>query len=148
MTIEQLAAIEQIKALKARYFRLVDTKAWDEFEALFTPDAPLVIAEAQPEAFTPRALTNLLRAHYGHCVTVHHGHMPEITVEGSDRASGIWAMDDQRFFTADDPSAPFTAAIGAGYYHETYILTADGWRIASLRLTRLRLDITPLPPAW
>ena len=142
--LEQLVAIEQIKALKARYFRLVDTKAWDEFEALFTPDAPLVIAEARPEAFTPRTLTDLLRAHYGRCVTVHHGHMPEITIDGTDRASGVWAMDDQRFFAADDPSAPFAAAIGAGHYHETYALTVDGWRIASLRLTRLRLDVTPL----
>ncbi len=146
MTVEQLAAIEAIKVLKARYFRFVDTKAWDDFETLFTPDATLVIAEARPEPFTPRALTDLLRAHYGRCVTVHHGHMPEITIDGPDRASGIWAMDDQRFFAADDPSAPFAAAIGAGHYHETYALTAGGWRIASLRLTRLRLDITSLPP--
>lgn len=145
--IERLDAIEQIKALKARYFRFVDTKAWDAFEALFTPDASLVIAEARPEPFTPRELSDLLRTHYGRCVTVHHGHMPEIEVNGPDDASGTWAMDDQRYFDADDPSAPFASALGSGHYHETYARTPAGWRIASLHLTRLRIDIVPLPPA-
>jgi len=145
--LERLDAIERIKALKARYFRFVDTKQWDAFETLFTPDAPLEIAEARPKAFTPVELSDLLRAHYGRCVTVHHGHTPEIDLDGPDSARGIWAMEDQRFFEADDPTAPFASAFGAGHYHETYVRTSEGWRIASLRLTRLRLDIRPLPSA-
>ncbi len=144
--IERLDAIEQIKSLKARYFRFVDTKQWDAFEVLFTPDASLEITEARPEPFTPRELTELLRAHYRHCVTVHHGHMPEIDFDGPDAARGIWAMEDQRFFTPDDPSAPFASAVGAGHYRETYRRTLDGWRIASLHLTRLRLDVVPIQP--
>ncbi len=143
--VERLDAIERIKVLKARYLRLVDTKQWDGFEALFTADASLEIAEARPEPFTPVELADLLRAHYGRCITIHHGHTPEIDVHGPDSASGIWAMEDQRFFDADDPSAPFASALGAGHYHETYARTPDGWKIASLQLTRLRLDIVPLP---
>ena len=142
--IERLDVIEQIRVLKARYFRFVDTKDWDAFEALFTPGASLVLPEARPEPFTPRALADLLRAHYRRCVTVHHGHTPEIEPQGADRASAVWAMEDQRFFEADDPSAPFASAVGSGHYHETYVRTPDGWRIASLRLTRLRLHIEPL----
>ena len=145
--IEQLSAIEQIKSLKARYCRFVDTKAWDDFEKLFTPDAPLEIAEARLEPFTPRELADLLRNHYGQCVTVHHVHMPEITLERPDRASAIWAMEDQRFFESDNPNAPFASALGSGHYHETYIWIPEGWRIASLRLTRLYLQIQPLPSA-
>lgn len=146
MTIEErLDAIEQIKALKARYLRYVDTKQWDAFQELFTSDAPLEIAEARPEPFTPADLTELLRAHYGQCVTVHHGHMPEIDLHGPDTATGIWAMEDKRFFEASDPSAPFASALGAGHYHETYVRTPQGWRIASLRLTRLYLDIQHHP---
>jgi hypothetical protein len=35
---------------------------------------------------------------------------------------------------------------GYGHYHETYRKEADGeWRIATLDLTRLRLDHTPAP---
>jgi hypothetical protein len=29
---------------------------------------------------------------------------------------------------------------GYGHYHETYVRLADGWRIKSIRLSRLRVD--------
>ena len=35
---QQLWEIEQIKQLKARYFRLMDTKDWDAWRELFTDD--------------------------------------------------------------------------------------------------------------
>ncbi|WP_419827179.1 nuclear transport factor 2 family protein [Sphingomonas sp.] len=142
----RLDAIEQIRSLKARYFRFVDTKAWDALEGLFMPDASVVIEEARADPFTPRELADLLRDNYGRCVTIHHGHMPEIDLDGPGSASGIWAMSDERYFDADDPRAPFASAIGSGHYHETYVRTPVGWRIASLRLTRLRLVIVPLSP--
>ena len=145
--IEQLAAIEQIKSLKARYCRFVDTKRWDAFEALFTAGAALEILEARPDPFTPRELADLLRENYARCVTVHQCHMPEIELHEAGHATGVWAMEDQRFFQPDDPHAPFGSALGAGHYHETYVSTPEGWLIASLRLTRLHLEVTPLSPA-
>ena len=36
--IEALAAIEQIKQLKARYIRFMDTKDWAGYESVFAPD--------------------------------------------------------------------------------------------------------------
>ena len=36
---QMLLDIEAIKQLKARYFRYVDTKQWDDLKALFTADA-------------------------------------------------------------------------------------------------------------
>jgi hypothetical protein len=45
--------------------------------------------------------------------TVHHGHMPDIEITSPTTATGIWAMEDR----------------------------LDGeWKIATLRLTRLRRD--------
>ena len=38
MELTDLLEIEQIKQLKARYFRLMDQKRWDEFAQLFTED--------------------------------------------------------------------------------------------------------------
>ena len=38
---EQLLAIEEIKQLKARYFRCMDTKDWDGFGQVFAPNAVL-----------------------------------------------------------------------------------------------------------
>lgn len=40
--LDALEAVENIKKLKARYFRFVDEKKHDELAALFTPDAELV----------------------------------------------------------------------------------------------------------
>jgi hypothetical protein len=37
-TLERSRAIENIRALKARYFGLMDTKQWDELADVFTPD--------------------------------------------------------------------------------------------------------------
>ena len=36
--VERLMATDEITQLKARYFRLLDLKAWTEFEQLFTED--------------------------------------------------------------------------------------------------------------
>ena len=38
-TVERLEAIEEIKQLKARYFRCMDTKDWHGFTTVFAPDA-------------------------------------------------------------------------------------------------------------
>ena len=40
-THDELDAIEQIKKLKARYFRCMDTKDWDGFQNVFTADATM-----------------------------------------------------------------------------------------------------------
>jgi hypothetical protein len=43
--IEKLLAIEEIKNLKARYFRCVDTKDWPGFQAVFAPNARFDITD-------------------------------------------------------------------------------------------------------
>ena len=69
-------------------------------------------------------------------VSVHQGFLPEIAIESPCRASAIWAMTD-RLILSDSPIAQI---IGYGHYHETYRKDDGQWRIATLRLTRLRLD--------
>jgi hypothetical protein len=73
----------------------------------------------------------------GPAVTVHQGHMPEITLTSDTEATGIWALHD----IVDWPGG--MRLDGYGHYHETYVKGADGrWRIASSKLTRLRTDLT------
>src|SRR5258707_6240469 len=45
--VDVLTAIRDIMTLKALYFRFVDTRRWDEFAALFAPDATLFFPEGQ-----------------------------------------------------------------------------------------------------
>jgi hypothetical protein len=139
-----LAAIEEIKALKARYFRSMDTKDWPAFEAVFAPDATMdVSGELRDSAagggiIRGRAtIAGFVRAAIDEVTTVHHGHMPEIEILSATEARGVWAMED-RLRWPDD--APIRAMHGFGHYHETYERHDGGWVIASTRLTRLRVD--------
>jgi hypothetical protein len=145
--LERLAAIEEIKQLKARYFRSMDTKDWAKLEAVFSPDAELdmrgeaadkskaaeglVIGAAKIMPFIRNAVIDL--------VTVHHGHMPEIEIISLTTAKGIWAMEDLLRWP---PGAALKTLHGFGHYHETYRRLEDGWRIQTSTLTRLRVDIT------
>jgi hypothetical protein len=145
--IERLTAIEEIKQLKARYFRCMDTKDWPGLQAVFSSDAEfdmrgeaadkskatdaLIVGNANIMPFIRNAVLDL--------VTVHHGHMPEIEIISSTSAKGIWAMEDVLRWPA---GAAVKTLHGYGHYHETYRKTEDGWRIQSSKLTRLRVDIT------
>ena len=148
-TVQMLWDIEQIKQLKARYFRLLDTKDWEGFAELFTDDCQHVLPTAEPTPPQTNAeyLANLRRT-LGDGMTVHHGHMPEITLLGPRKAEGIWAMFDYLDLDGADrvDGAPLRLQ-GYGHYHETYRKGDDGrWRISSKRNVRLRVDARTAEP--
>jgi hypothetical protein len=71
-------------------------------------------------------------------VTVHHGHMPIIQILSPMTASGIWAMEDVLVWPKGRrPDGVEGRVHGYGHYHETYSRESAGWRIKSLRLSRL-----------
>ena len=53
-------------------------------------------------------------------------------------ATGTWAMEDRIWWPE---GSPVRFLHGYGHYHETYVVTERGWRIATMRLTRLRVDV-------
>src|SRR5215467_6424006 len=86
---------EAIKKLKARYFRLMDTKRWDEFGEVFAGDAYFVHPETnQPTVRGKRAIVERVRGFVKDAVTVHHGFMPEIELTSATTATAIWSMSD------------------------------------------------------
>ena len=135
MSSNSLEEIEQIKKLKARYFRLMDMKLWDEWAAVFTEDATIrVITTAQQEIFWEGRdqIVTQNRSSLNDAITVHHGHMPEIEITSEVTATGIWAMYDYLIF-------PNSGTLnGYGHYHEQYVKENGQWKIKSLLLTRLR----------
>jgi len=140
-TAEALAAIDRIKVLKARYFRLMDTKDWDGWGRLFTPDAEMdTSGEAGGRCVRGRdGIVAYVRGAVDPVTTVHHGHMPEITLTSPTTATGIWAMEDMLRF----PEGMGIGSMhGYGHYHETYELHDGEWLIASTKLTRLRIDVS------
>ena len=137
--LQQLLDIEAIKRLKARYFRTLDTKDWDGFAAVFSPDAVMEIPEADVRMVGSAEIAGSVGAALEGTTTVHHGHMPEIELTGPDTATGIWAMADYVEWPPSE-AGERTGLMGYGHYVEEYRRTDEGWQIARLRLDRLRMD--------
>ena len=142
--VERLMATEEIKQLKARYFRCMDTKDWAGFEQVFAADAVMDMSSEMRDQTTRGGITRgaaqiaaMVRAVVGPVVTVHHGHMPEIDITSPRTASAVWAMEDKLRWPE---GSSVRAMHGYGHYHETYERTDEGWRIKTITLTRLRVD--------
>src|ERR1700678_1057947 len=90
--VEKLLAIEEIKQLKARYFRLVDTKQWTQWGRLFTVDVVVDFSDdnrGQPPIRGRDELRTTVERLLGPCLSLHHGHTPEIEILSPTRARGI-----------------------------------------------------------
>ena len=72
-------------------------------------------------------------------MSVHHGHMPELSLIGLDEAAGIWAMEDMLWF-GDSSSAPGMFLHGFGHYHEQYKRIGGKWLFNRIELHRLRVE--------
>ncbi len=141
-TGERLAAIEEIKQLKARYFRCMDTKDWDGFTAVFAPNARMDVSGEMSDGSGVttgnREIAAFVRGSIDHVTTVHHGHTPEIDVRSPTNAAGVWAMEDHLWWPE---GSPITTMHGYGHYHEAYEKQQGRWLITSTTLTRLRTDV-------
>lgn len=131
-----LAEIEAIRTLKARYCRLLDTKQWSLWRALFADDfrsdtspagGKVIVGADEFVDFTRRSL--------GDRATVHQVHAPEIELTSPTTATGVWALEDVVRL------GPGVNLRGYGHYTETYEKVDGRWLFTSSTLTRLREDI-------
>ena len=155
-TGDQAHAIEAIKRTFARRLRCMDTKQWEIYPTLHTEDVVSETWDGLPDNnnWTPTAgsknrvigkdaLTRAIRALLDGSTTVttvHHGHTPEIELTSDTTATGIWAMEDQLWWTNGDAEEHLH---GYGHYNEEYRLEDGRWLISYRKLTRLRVDATP-----
>ena len=131
--------IEDIKRLKARYFRLMDQKDWDAWGSVFAEEAVMEVPEVDRVATGRAAIVEFVSKALAKAQTVHHGHMPEIELTGADTATGIWAMVDYVEWSGSNPRER-SGLRGYGHYYEEYVREDGAWRIARTRLVRLRVD--------
>lgn len=121
--------IDDIKQVKYRYLRALDTKDWETFAGTLTEDVTGDYGESLGEdhSFTDRdGLVEFMRTSLGpEIVTEHRVSHPEITVDG-DEASGTWYLQD-RVIAADFNFM----LIGAAFYRDRYRRTPDGWKISA-----------------
>lgn len=134
--------------LKARYFRFLDTKDWDLFEALFAADATLRPIDDLPGVSFDGAVgvRDGVSGSMNDVVSVHHGFTPELKMVSPDEASGIWPMEDYLWFGAAS-GAPGLILHGFGHYHERYTRIDGHWRFRRIELHRLRVETRNAKPA-
>lgn len=131
-----LETLEEIRQVKYRYLRCVDTKLWDEIGDTFTADATVdygTMAYGKPLKLAGRDdIVAFFRKTLGPGIlTVHAAGQPEITVDG-ETATGIWSFQDTVIATEFD-----VVISGAAFYHDRYRREADGrWRIAHTEYVR------------
>lgn len=139
--LDRLEAIEAIRSLKSRYFRLMDTKQWDELAGVFTADMKVVTPEGKIYTEGGDTYAAALRNSLTHAVSCHQNLGGEIEVIDAENARAIWAMQDVIVWEDRHPNAGWKSILGRGHYHETYRREDGTWKIATLTLTRLRLDV-------
>ncbi len=140
MNSDDLVEIEAIRQLKARYFRTMDQKDWDNWEQVFCEDAVIdTTQEGSPLIESRQAFREFLPPILQNVITVHHGHTSEITLTAPSHAEGIWAMEDMLWWPESEGGQHLW---GTGWYHEEYRKEDDGqWRIAKMTLRRARVEI-------
>lgn len=140
MDVSELIAIEEIKQVKARYFRAADEKDWHTLRGLFTDDARAWYPGPARWFTGADEIVAWASGFLGPgTISVHHGFMPEITISTPHHAQGIWAMRDD----VDIPEREGSGRrrfLGAGHYREEYRRVEGQWKIHQLVLTRFRVD--------
>ena len=150
--IARLTATDQIMQLKARYFRGVDSCDGDLVRGLLAGDCVLDYVGCCTDPATGRdfipAMNVVLRGRASWrsdgmsrlgIVSVHQGHNFEVEFSSDTTARGIWSMTDRLYFPR---GGAFSLMTGYGHYHETYEKFADGWKLQTTRITRIRVEVS------
>jgi len=134
--IQRLEDLEEIKRLKYRYLRALDTKAWDELALTLTEDAT---TEYSDGAYRFQGSDEILRflkstplARPDGFVGVHHVSQPEIELTGPSSARGIWALYNYLIHKSAGQGLRLCA-----FYHDEYVKIHGAWRIQSTGYRRV-----------
>jgi len=148
-TAERLWAIEQIKQLKARYFRFLDTKDQEGMRTIWAEDAIFDARTAltldptgsgtSGSDWVWKGRDTIVQAigTVATLPTAHHGHCHEIEILSPTEARGVIAMEDYVWPAPGDTRT--TLLHGFGHYHEEYRLRDGRWQIWRSRLSRLNV---------
>lgn len=141
-TVQQLSDMEDIRTLKHRYFRGIDTADLELLATLFTDDLGVDYRGGTYRVrLTGRdnMLEFLASSFHSGAVAMHHGHMPEITLTGENEAEGIWYLEDI-FINLESQ----THTIGSAIYRDQYRRENEAWKIARTEYDRVFEMIRPL----
>jgi uncharacterized protein (TIGR02246 family) len=126
--------LEEIKKLKARYFRGLDSKDWELYREVFAEDVVVDLTTAGGEIYRGREAFMAYATGLKLVQSVHQGHMPEIELISATTATGVWSFEDYNLWEDGMQNH------GWGHYLETYEKAGGRWRIKTMRLSYLRIE--------
>jgi len=134
--IRVLEDIEAIKKLKARYWRCLDSKSWDEVLECFAEDA-VVDYGRNIKLEGKKALAEHLKEKLGgdSWIGIHQGHNPEIDVISGKTAKGIWELYVHTIWKPENRGLRL-----GGFYHDEYVKENGYWKIRSTRMTEIFIE--------
>lgn len=141
--LDRLLAIEDIKLLRAKYCRSIDSHDFDRLRDVLTedflldmsPTGKVLGSEVAPIAGRATVISMMHRAFAPMKMLLHIVTIPEIEFQDQAHATGVWRQET--FIKETRPELP---GLGLAYatVFDTYRKEAEGWRIASVRV---ELDI-------
>jgi hypothetical protein len=134
-TLQQLSDIEEIKVLKHRYFRGIDTNDSALLAGLFTDDVAVTYhGGTYRVALNGRdnMLEFLANSFHSGAAAMHIGVMPEIALTGDNSATGIWYLQDV-FINLENDGHTFGTAI----YTDRYRREGGVWKIETSGYERI-----------
>jgi len=141
--LARLIAMEDIKKMRARYLRLLDTRDWDNLIKLYAPDATLSFQTEAPGVIN-RGHADILKSVTTFLVdvlTIHHAHTPELEFLSDTRAKGVWVLEDRLWF-GPKSLAPGRHVHAFGHLNDEYVKIGGDWLIQSADITRVRVTAT------
>jgi hypothetical protein len=141
-TLQQLSDLEDIRTLKHRYFRCIDTANIAELAELFTDEVTVDYRggsyRVQLQGREPM-LEFLANSFHSDAAAMHQGHMPEIRLTGEDTAEGTWYLEDIFIDVVQR-----TQTVGTAIYKDQYRREGGRWKIAATEYDRVIELIQPL----
>jgi len=125
--------IEAIKKLKAKYFRCVDKKLWEEMETVLTEDAVADYGMGIELLQGRKEIIEFLKKNLGRdsMISVHQGHNPEIEITSDTTARGVWVLNDRLIIQT------IATLNGWRYYEDEYVKVNGEWKKKSTKIANI-----------
>lgn len=135
--MQRLIDIEEIKCLKGKYFRCLDSKDWEGLSSTLSPTVKTSYSNGKLVFNGPKEVTDYFAKVMPKTdITLHQGHTPEIWFESDTVAYAHWYLQDNLIWVEPDPHAG-NQCQGSAIYTDKYEKVEGKWLISEIGYVRV-----------
>lgn len=139
--VQRLSDIEEIKALKGKYLRCLDTKDWDGIRETFAPNIHTEYSSGKYSFDDADSIVQFWDTSMpASVIHQHQCHTPEIWFDSDTEAWGYWYLQDYLLVTEHD-----SRLLGTAIYKDKYEKVNGVWLISMTGYTRIFEETWPVP---